>query len=163
MARSAIHIVQHRRRREQKTDYALRLAMLKSGTPRLVVRKSNAYVNGQIVAYAPAGDSVKVQATSRELRALGWKHSCANATAAYLAGMLMGKRAKEAGVTDAVLDIGLQRSTKGNVLYAYLKGTVEMGLRVAHSPDMLPTPERATGKHINIDADFEALRKKIVG
>ncbi|MDK2384746.1 MAG: 50S ribosomal protein L18, partial [Candidatus Korarchaeota archaeon] len=38
MARSARYKVRFRRRREGKTDYKKRLALLKSGLPRMVVR-----------------------------------------------------------------------------------------------------------------------------
>ena len=163
MARSAIHIVQHRRRREQRTDYGLRLSLLRSGKPRLVVRKSNAYVYGQIVSYDPSGDKTLVQSSSSELREMGWKHNCGNVTAAYLAGILLGTRAKKAGVKEAILDIGLNRSTKGNVLYGYLKGVVDAGISVPHSADALPQDERLTGKHIKAETEFEAVKKKIAG
>ena len=37
-----------RRRLQGKTDYKARLAMLKSGKPRLVVRKTNHYIGSNI-------------------------------------------------------------------------------------------------------------------
>ncbi|QQG39880.1 MAG: 50S ribosomal protein L18 [Candidatus Aenigmatarchaeota archaeon] len=160
MARSAIHIVQHRRRREQKTDYQLRLSLLRSGMPRVVVRKSNLYVRGQIINYETAGDRVVAQADSAELKAMGWKHSCANVAASYLTGLLLGKRA---GVKDAIFDIGLQRSTKGNVLYAFLKGVVDAGVAVPHNPEIMPPADRLNGKHIKAEAEFETVKKKILG
>ena len=45
-----------RRRREGKTDYKARLAMLKSEKPRLVIRKSNRYLVVQIVGSEIAKD-----------------------------------------------------------------------------------------------------------
>ena len=49
MADSPIYKVSFRRRREKKTDYAKRLALVKSGKFRLVVRKSNSDTYAQIV------------------------------------------------------------------------------------------------------------------
>lgn len=160
MARSAIYVVRHRRRREQKTDYALRLSLLKSGVPRLVIRKSNRYVQGQIIKYNPSGDRTLASASSSELRKLGWKHGCSSVTAAYLTGLLLGKRGL-GKAEQAVLDAGLQRLTRGNALYAFLKGVTDAGLSVPHDPAVLPSEERLTGRHIKASDDFEAVKKRV--
>ncbi|HDD71656.1 MAG TPA: 50S ribosomal protein L18 [Candidatus Aenigmarchaeota archaeon] len=154
----------HRRRREKKTDYRLRLALLKSGKHRLVVRKSNKYVLGQIIKYEKEGDRTLVSVNSRSLKKLGWKHGCGNLPAAYLTGLILGKKAREMGIEEAVLDIGLHTSTKGNKLYALMKGVVDAGVKVNHSEEILPSEERIRGEHISEEVvkDFETFKKKIM-
>ena len=99
------------------------------------------------------------------LRKLGWKHHCGNIPAAYLAGLLLGKKALEKKINDAVLDMGLQTSTKGNRIYAFLKGVLDAGINVPHSPEVLPDENRIKGSHISEEVvkNFEEVRKKILG
>ncbi|RME77658.1 50S ribosomal protein L18 [Candidatus Woesearchaeota archaeon] len=137
-----------RRKREGKTDYKLRLGLLKSGVPRLVIRKSNAHTSAQIIAYEPQGDKVLVSAHSRELKKLGYTQSTSNTPAAYLVGALIAKRAQEKGVTEAVADFGLQVLPKGGKLYAVLKGAIDAGLQVPVDEEVLPAQERISGEHI---------------
>ena len=85
----------HKRRRQKKTDYKLRLSLLKSGICRLVVRKSNSYILGQIIKYEKNGDKTIISVHSKALKKLGWKNSCGNLPAAYLTGLILGKKAKE--------------------------------------------------------------------
>ncbi len=147
----------HRRRREGKTDYRQRLKMLKSAKPRLIVRKSNKGFLCQVIEYQTTGDKVLVSSSSRELPKLGWNFSGGNIPAAYLTGLLCGKKAAENGVEYAILDSGLYTSVKGSRLYAALKGAVDGGLEVPHSKEVLPPQERVSGKHI---ADYAAKLKK---
>jgi large subunit ribosomal protein L18 len=153
----------HRRRKEKKTDYSLRLSLLKGGKHRLVIRKSNNYIIGQIVKYEKEGDKTLVSVHSRILKKLGWKNSCGNIPAAYLTGMILGKKALENKIEEAVLDLGLQTSTKGGRIYALLKGALDAGLKVNHSVNVLPYEERLKGKHIgeNVIKDFEDMKNKI--
>lgn len=146
------YIVQHRRKREGRTDYHLRLGLLKSGKPRLVVRKSGKNITCQIVVYENAGDKVMVSSDSKELAKLGWKFHGGNLPSAYLTGMLCAKRAAEKGVGEAIFDLGLYRSTPGNRLYSALKGAVEGGLDVPHSEEILPKDDRVSGVHIQLYA-----------
>ena len=154
----------HKRRRKKKTDYKLRLSLLKSGKHRLVVRKSNNFIIGQVIKYEKDGDKTVVSAHSKMLKKLGWKNSCKNLPAAYLTGLILGRKAKENKINDAVLDLGLQTSTKGNKLYALLKGAIDGGLNVNCSKDVIPSNERIMGKHIseNVVKDFESLKNKIM-
>ncbi|MCK4335905.1 MAG: 50S ribosomal protein L18 [Candidatus Aenigmarchaeota archaeon] len=139
----------HRRKREGKTDYRVRLSLLKSRKPRLVVRKSLNNVICQIVKFDPEGDRVVVSADSKELKKFGWKFHCGNVPSAYLTGLLCAEKAKKHKVSEAILDIGLYESTPGNRLYSALKGAVDGGLEVHHSEDVLPKPERLAGQHIS--------------
>lgn len=148
MADGPRYSVPFRRRREGKTDYKLRLGLVRSGKPRAVVRTSNKYVYVQIVEAQPSGDVVRASASSKELAKLGWKGGTGNLPSAYLTGALAGRRALTKGVKEAILDIGLRPSTKGSRLYAALKGLTDAGLEVPHSEEILPTTARLGGAHI---------------
>jgi large subunit ribosomal protein L18 len=89
-----------------------------------------------------------VTAHSRQLEKYGWQGSRSNLPAAYLTGFLLGRRAKQKKIRDAVLDLGLYNSTKGSKLYAALKGALDGGLQIPHSPEILPSSERLAGEHI---------------
>ncbi len=158
-----------RRRREERTDYKLRKALLTSGRPRAVVRLSNKYVYVQITDAKPTGDFVRASASSIELGKLGWKGGTGNLPAAYLTGELAGRRALAKGIKEALLDIGLKSSSKGSKLYAALKGLVDSGLQVPHSDKNLPTEERIAGSHVsayakNLSAEAaDAYKKRFSG
>ena len=108
MAKSGNYRVQLRRRREGKTDYQARKALVTSGKPRLVTRASLKNVTVQITIAKPHGDEVLASANSRELiKNYGWKAPTGNIPAAYLTGLLCGIKAKNKGVKEAILDIGL--------------------------------------------------------
>ncbi|MBI4150468.1 50S ribosomal protein L18 [Candidatus Woesearchaeota archaeon] len=142
------YTVPFRRKREGKTDYRKRLALLKSGLPRLVVRKSIKNVVVQIIQYQSTGDKVIVSAHSNELKKYGWKLSRGNITAAYLVGMLIGEKAKKAKIKDVILDMGLQLSVKGSRIYAVVKGFLDAGLKLPCDPEILPSDDRLLGKHV---------------
>ncbi|MFH1455545.1 MAG: 50S ribosomal protein L18 [archaeon] len=153
--------VAFRRKREQKTDYKKRLSLVKSGLLRLVVRKSLNNLNLQIVEYNPKGDKVLVCANSRELIKLGYKGNRGNLPAAYLLGLLLAKKAKNAKIKKAIFDIGLYAKVKGNLLFAALKGAVDNGLDVAHNEDIFPSEERLSGEHIaNYAKHLESNKEK---
>ncbi|MGB9675394.1 MAG: 50S ribosomal protein L18 [Candidatus Nanoarchaeia archaeon] len=148
MAHGPRYAVKFRRRREGKTNYAKRLALLKSGLPRLVVRSSNNKIIGQIIAYDPKGDRTLLTVLSTELKNYGWTFGCKNTPAAYLTGVLLGKKALEKNIKDVVLDIGLKRPTKGAKVFAFAKGAKDAGLQLNLSDKNIPSEERIKGKHI---------------
>lgn len=148
MARSSIYRVQLRRRREGKTDYRARKALILSEKPRLVARCSLKNVTVQLVVAKPNGDEVLASAHSRELtRNYGWKAPTGNVPAAYLTGLLCGLKAKAKGVEEAILDIGLAAPTKGARVFAALKGVLDAGLAVPCSEEKI-VDDRLEGKHI---------------
>jgi len=153
-----------KRRREKKTNYKRRLALLKSGTTRLVIRKSLSNISIQFINFVAKGDVTLATANSTELKKFGWNKT-GNIPAAYLTGLLAGKKAKEKKIEKANLDLGLQISTKGSRIYAALKGVVDSGVNVPHSEDILPSEDRIKGKHISkeIESQFEDIKNKIVG
>lgn len=155
--------VAFRRRREGKTDYRRRLALLKSGETRVVVRRTLGNVIVQFVNYDEMGDQIVAQAEARELPALGWAGYTSNTPAAYLTGVLAAKRAKDAGVGESILDIGMQVPHKGGNLFAALQGVIDGGVQVPHNPDVLPVEERLTGAHVKKTGDVGTVFEKITG
>jgi large subunit ribosomal protein L18 len=140
--------VRYRRKREGKTDYKTRRKLLTGSMPRIVARRSLKNIWLQVIEFKPDGDKVLVSAHSRELRKLGWKGALNNLPAAYLCGLLLGKKAKAKNITSAVYDIGLNVSVKGAVWYAALKGIVDAGVAVPHAKEILPSEQRIRGEHI---------------
>ena len=148
MAKKANYRVQLRRRREGKTDYQARKALVTSRKPRLVTRASNKNVEVQIIIAKPHGDEVLASANSRELiKSYGWRAPTGNIPAAYLTGLLAGLKAKAAGIKEAVLDLGLVSPTKGSRSFAVLSGVVDAGVAVPHSEEKI-VKERVKGDHI---------------
>lgn len=138
----------HRRRREGRTDYKQRLGLLKSGKPRLVIRKAANNIVCQIVRHDTKGDKTIVTATGKDLRKAGWKAHCGNTPASYLIGLICGIEAKKKKITEAILDAGLHTSTKGSRIYATLKGVIDGGVKVPHSEEILPDEKTISGKSI---------------
>lgn len=155
-------IVPFRRKKEGKTDYKNRLSLLKSGKPRLVVRLSNKNVLAQLIQFNPDGDKVLLSSHSNELKKYGWNLAGKSLPAGYLVGFLLGRKAKG---QEAVLDIGLKKSIKGNKIYSVVKGAIDGGLKVKCSEEMFPSQDRIEGKHImsNTSTDFTKFKKEDVG
>ncbi len=163
MATGPRYKVAFRRRRENRTDYYARRRLLSGQEARAIVRRSNKNVTIQIAEFGMEGDSILAAASTRELKAMGWNHSCSSIPAAYLVGYLAGKRAMKAGIEYAVLDIGMQKVQHGGVLFATVAGMCDAGLEVPHGEDVLPDEERILGKHIDegIEADLNSLKEKM--
>ncbi|NHN47222.1 50S ribosomal protein L18 [Halostella sp. JP-L12] len=148
MATGPRYKVPMRRRREVRTDYHQRLRLLKSGKPRLVARKSNKHTTAQLVSPGPDGDETIASAHSSDLEDHGWEAPTGNLPAAYLTGFLAGKRALDAGLEEAVLDIGLNTATPGNKVFAVQEGAIDAGLDIPHNEDVLAEWPRNRGEHI---------------
>ena len=153
MATGPRYTVPLRRRREGRTNYHQRLRLLKSGKPRLVARKSNQHVRAQLVTTGPQGDNTIASAVSSDLAEYGWEAPTGNMPAAYLTGLLAGKRAIAAGFEEAVLDIGLNSPTPGSKVFAVQEGAIDAGLDVPHNDDVLADWSRTRGEHIAEYAD----------
>ncbi|AXR77642.1 Ribosomal protein L18 [Natrarchaeobaculum sulfurireducens] len=137
-----------RRRREVRTDYHQRLRLLKSGKPRLVARKSNKHITAQLIVPGPQGDETLASAHSSDLEEYGWDAPTSNISAAYLTGLLAGQRAVDAGLEEAVLDIGLNTATPGNKVFAVQEGAIDAGLEIPHNDSVLADWSRTRGEHI---------------
>jgi len=149
MATGPRYRVAFRRRREGKTNYRTRRALVLSRVPRAVVRLSLKNVIVQVIEAEAIGDKVMVSAHSHELaKTYGWKCNGGNIPSAYLTGLLCGYKALEKGIETAFLDIGLHIPVKGTRIFATLKGLVDAGVEVPHSEDVLPEDSRISGEHI---------------
>lgn len=137
-----------KRRLEGKTDYRKRLALLKSGKPRLVIRKSLNHIRAQVVDFNSKGDKVLASASSEELKEFGWNYSTRNIPSSYLIGLLIGKRALKNKIKEVVVDIGLYSNVKSSRINSVVKGAIDSGLAIPYSSDVLPSEERIKGKHI---------------
>lgn len=130
-----------RRRREGKTNYPKRLALLKSKLPRLIVRKTNRYLILQIVESENAQDKILYGVNTKELLKFGWpedkKGSLKSLAAAYLGGLLLGNKSK--GLKEEViLDTGLIPNTKGSRIYAGMKGFSDSGKKIKYDKKIMP-------------------------
>ncbi|KDN36129.1 putative RPL5-60S large subunit ribosomal protein L5.e [Tilletiaria anomala UBC 951] len=136
--------VKYRRRREGRTDYQARRALVaqaknKYNAPkyRLVVRFSNRYITVQIIHAKIQGDFVLTQATSRELPRFGINHGLSNWTAAYATGLLCARRAlnilgladKYEGVTEPDGEIKEQEALEGEDEPRPFKCFLDVGLK----------------------------------
>lgn len=142
------YTVKYRRKREVVTDYKKRLKLLGCNKDRLVIRRSNNNIVVQVVRYAEKGDLVVAMANAQDLVKLGYQGHKGNRCAAYLIGLICGKRAKDKGVHLCVLDIGMHRSIAKNSIYSALKGFLESGIEVPHKPEILPDDDMVMGKYI---------------
>ncbi len=156
-----------KRRLNNKTDYKQRLALLKSEKPRLVIRKSNKRIIVQVVKYEPLGDKTVAMVTSNMLKKYGLL-SVKSTPAAYLTGLAAGVRAMKLGISEVVLDLGLNVSTKGNKLYAAAKGFNDAGVRIKIGKEILPDESRIVGEHIksyknnDIVEKFKSIKESIL-
>ena len=146
MAKGPRYRVAYRRRREGKTDYQARRTLAVSERPRFVVRPSNKNLVIQLVTSKVEGDYVLAQANSKDLEGYGWLGGNKNTSAAYLLGLIAGKKASKEGIEEANLDLGLKRPTKGSKIFAAVKGAQDAGLYVPCDGDILPEVSKIEGK-----------------
>ena len=135
-ATGPVYKVAFRRRRSNLTNYAKRLALVKGGSPRMVVRKSGRGVTVQFVQFFPSGDKVVSSVRSGSLSKQGWFPRC-NAPTAYLCGLLAGKAAAKKGVQEFNLDAGMQTPSRGSVIFAALQGAIDSGLKTNYEGKMI--------------------------
>jgi large subunit ribosomal protein L5e len=155
---------------------------------RYVVRFSNRDVICCIVASDLSGDKIVASAYGHELARYGVKFGYNNWAAAYAAGFLLARKVnlkyglpyigqkdvaeKYYNVVDeleeddskrrpfqAVLDVGLHRTTTGARIFAALKGICDGGVNVPHSTRRFP----GTPKGKDQETDFSVVRKYIFG
>jgi len=155
-----------KRRREGKTNYRKRLALLKFGKPRVVIRKSNKYITLQLVEFDLKNfrEITRFSFISKKLENFGWNYAKNNLPASYLSGLAFGLICKKNGISEGVLDLGLNRVTKGNRIFSALLGCIDAGLKIPHSEKNLPPEERVKGAHISQEVvkKFEEVKQKII-
>lgn len=160
----------------------------KYNTPkyRLVVRISNKDVICQIIKAELNGDKTIAAAYSHELKRYGLSVGLTNYAAAYATGLLLARRVltklnladRYIGQTEvdgayftveelegdgprpfcAYMDSGLARTSTGARIFAALKGAVDGGMNVPHSPSRFVGYD-SESKELNADI----LRKYIFG
>lgn len=152
-----------RRRHQFKTDYSARIYLLSGEKPRIVVRRTNRYIVAQLVTSKGAQDKIIAGVSSADLISHGWPSSLHGSLkgipAAYLTGLLLAQKA-HAHAKEAVLDIGMQRNTKGGRLYALLAGVIAGGVHVPHNAEVLPDEKRLLSNTRTREA-FIKLKEKL--
>lgn len=135
------------------TNYRVRLKLLKSRLPRLVIRKTNSRIITQIIKTdldnqkETVKDITIVGADGNELKKFGWVFSGKNLPAAYLVGFLIGKKAKSKVDSEVIVDKGLYRLHKNSFIFYVIKGAVDAGLPV-RAGEMEIDEKRLKGEHI---------------
>jgi large subunit ribosomal protein L18 len=153
-----------KRRMECKTDYSSRLTMLKSGIPRMVIRKTNKYIIIQLVESKEAQDKIVFTTNSRELLKYGldekFSGSLKSIPSAYLTGFLMAKKAKKGTY---IVDWGLAISKRGGRISAAINGMIDGGLDVKANEKIFPSKERIAGEHLKeeIKTMFSKVKENI--
>ena len=157
--------VDKRRRREAKTDYAKRISLLKSESPRIVFRKTNKYLIAQYVKSKEARDEVEFGFTSKILLKYGWPEeasgSLKSVPAAYLLGCLVAKKTEKAKKA-AVIDFGMVRTIHKSRFFAFLKGLLDSGMKVSSKEGIFPEENRIKGEHLKNKIPFEQIKSKII-
>lgn len=161
-AKGPSYRVYFRRRREGRTDFAKRLALIKGGRTRMVVRKSNKSVLVQFINFAPDGDRTLLTVGSAYLAKHYKWPAKRNVWTAYLAGLAAGKLAKQKGVKEFVLDIGMHMPSKGSVVFAALKGAADSGLSVNFDKEMVPE-SKISNPPDKYKSAFNEAKGKIAG
>jgi len=156
-----------RRRKEHKTDYLKRIKLLKSGSPRVVFKKTNKYLIAQYVKSKEAQDKVEIGINSKTLIKYGWpkefEGSLKSLPASYLTGLLIGKKILEKKLEKPVIDFGMIRVLHKNRAFAFLKGLKDSGIEMECKEEFFPNEDRIKGKHLKKDFSkmFEEIKSKI--
>ena len=142
------------------TDYHQRLRLLKSKLTRVVVRRSNNNMLVQLVDYSANGDKILTSAKSVDLKKLGFTLHTGNISAAYLTGMLAGKRLLNSGHnTEVIVDLGLHKIKYGSRVFAAVKGLVDAGVVVKVGEAVFPEESRIMGEHLSVENAAEVIEK----
>ena len=152
-----------KRKLQKKTNYNKRLILLKGNYLRLVIRKTNKYIIMQIIESKHAQDKVLYSTSSKDLLKHGWPEnktgSLKSLAAGYLAGLLLGSKAKELK-QKIILDTGLIPSTKGSRVYAGVKGVADSGLDISYNEKIMPSEDKIKSDYEFFDEVQNNLRIK---
>jgi large subunit ribosomal protein L18 len=153
-----------RRRREGLTNYKKRLALVKSGLERIIVRKTNKRIMGQVVEYSEKGDRILATADSNELaKKYNWP-SRRNRPTAYLTGLLLARKAQRK--EEMILDIGITVPVKGSIPFVFAKGCVDGGIKLKGNFELsgdLYTPMRIAKYAEILKKDQAAMKRQFGG
>jgi len=148
-AKGPKYMVPFRRKREFKTDYRLRYKLLKSGLPFFIVRRSNRYITVSISVPEIGGDKTLFTVSSKILqKKYGW-YGFKNTPAAYLTGLIAGKKALSMGIKKAVINLGMAFTKRASIPFAAAMGARDAGLDVPMGEEALVDESRIRGEHIS--------------
>ncbi len=152
-----------RRRKEFRTDYKKRFALLKSRMPRIVFRKTNRYLIAQYIKSKEAQDKIVFGVNSKELLEYGWpeKESIKSISAAYLTGYLAGKKILLKKLEEPILDFGMARVLNKTSPFAFIKGLVDSGVKIKCEKENFPDESRIRGEHLKNKIPFNEIKLKI--
>ena len=134
-----------RRRRESKTDYKLRKNILKSGIPRIVIRRTNRYFVVQAIESVEAQDKVIAGVTSKELLKKGWDAKKAGSLKSIPAGYLTGITGQS---IENLSDVAAMTPTDGQLLTWNNTGSY---WEAADAPVSLPSQTGHSGEYLTTD------------
>ena len=126
----------------------------------MVVRRSNKYVQIQFIKFDPKGDKTLLTVSGQKLAKASGYPAKRNVWSAYLCGLLAGKEAKKAGISEFILDTGRYTASKGNIVFAALKGALDSGLSTKHDEGMIPSDKLGSPPDAKA---FEDAKSKIAG
>jgi large subunit ribosomal protein L18 len=153
---------QKRRRLENKTDYKLRLNLLKSGVQRIVIRRTAKYFIVQVVESHAAQDKIITGVTSKDLLKNGWdakySGSLKSIPAGYLTGLLLAKQVKKGSF---IIDLGMARTVSGSRIFSVVKGLIDGGLDINANEKAFPSEDRLNGEHLK--DEVKAMITKVKG
>lgn len=147
MATKRTYETKFKRRAQGKTDYAKRLALVRSKKTRFVVRKTNTRIIAQAVQFELKGDKTIASVDSRDLIKYGF-YGTNNTPSAYLVGYLLGKKIGSKA-KEGVLDMGRKTATQGSVIFACVKGINDAGVKIPIGSSAVPKEERLNGKALD--------------
>jgi large subunit ribosomal protein L18 len=156
-----------RRRKENKTDYRIRMDILKGETPRIIFRKSDRYIISQYITSENAQDKIIFGLTSKILLKHGWpedmKGSLKSIPASYLTGFVTGKKIINKKLEIPIVDFGMIRSVNKNRAFAFIKGLSDSGVKIKFKAETFPDEDRILGKKLKRDFSviFEKIKRKI--
>lgn len=153
-----------RRRLENKTDYKLRLNLLKSDSPRIVIRRTNKYFIVQVVESSSAQDKVSLTITSKDLLKQGWSESNKGSLKSIPAGYLIGiLAAKKIGKGKFIIDLGMTRTLSGSRCFSVVKGLIDGGLDISADEKAFPSEDRLNGVNLKEDLSkmVEGVKSKL--
>ncbi|MEK6817295.1 MAG: 50S ribosomal protein L18 [Nanoarchaeota archaeon] len=152
-----------RRRKEYRTDYKKRFALLKSRLPRIVFRKTNKYLIAQYIKSKEAQDTILFGLDSKELLKYGWpeKESIKSIPASYLTGYLMGKKIMLKKLEKPIIDFGMARVIHKTRAPAFIKGLIDSGIKIECEKENFPEESRIRGEHLKNKIPFDEIKLKI--
>jgi large subunit ribosomal protein L18 len=126
----------------------------------MVVRRSNRYVSIQFIRFDPKGDKTVLSVNGQKLAKASGYQVKRNVWSAYLCGLLAGKEAQKTGIKEFILDTGMYTASKGNIVFAALKGALDSGLSTKYQEEMVPNDKLDNPPDKKA---FEDAKSKITG